>query len=883
MDRPQCDSRRFRDWRGAGVEPVFMSRGCRRPARYRLRGGAADTLWRDRVCEATPSDPSLQGGHLPPGTGGRGRYHVRPLVASDRPSGESRSGDVGERIPQRLGTRAFAVPARPRRFRRATDAVLLVVSLVVLVVSAAVADEPPGQEEAAVGSLLSGAPGVLQPVWQITFDLVQVWVVVLLVLALVRRRWELARDLVAVVAVAALAATVIGRLAIGEWPDLFAGLGSANDPIDFPSLVLAAGAGTVAVSAPYVARPLRYVGRWLVGLGWLATVALQVLGLAEAVGALALGWAAAASVHLVAGSPGGQPSLREVREALRAIGIDAEPHTIESAAGVARVTATTPAGSELDVRVHGRDAWDSQLIVTLWRLLWYRSGGPDVALTRRQQVEHEAFLTLLAERRGVAVAPVVAAAVDDRGDALLVAERVGPRLDDAAGEVGDAVLSSCWRTLIDLHGAGIRHGAIAPERLQVVGAAAYLSDFNRAVVGADAASRRIDEAQLLATTAVVADVDRATAAAQAALGEDGLAAVTSYIQPAALTSSLRRQAAAADVDIDALRMAALQAVGGTEEELQPLRRFSLGRMIMGLLLVVAAVALVSALQDIGIDAIVDAVLAASVPLLILALVIGQTPRLANAIALAAAAPLRIPLPQLATLQFAITFVNLAMPSTAARLAVNIRFFQRCGLDRASAITVCALDSVLGFVAQIGLILAILLFGLGTLELNLDETLSGDMPVALLIVLGVVLVLAVAAAMLLPRSRRILSAAVYYVRTRVWPLLASPRRLIGVLVANVAVELLFSLCSYTVLRSFGQDVAFADVVLVNECVALFAGLVPVPGGMGVTEAALTAGYVVIGVDSATAVGAAILYRVITFYLPPVFGYVALRSLRRRRLL
>jgi uncharacterized protein (TIRG00374 family) len=304
---------------------------------------------------------------------------------------------------------------------------------------------------------------------------------------------------------------------------------------------------------------------------------------------------------------------------------------------------------------------------------------------------------------------------------------------------------------------------------------------------------------------------------------------------------------------------------------------------MGLLLLVAAVTIVSGLQDIGIDAIVDAVQAASVPLLILALVIGQTPRLANAVALAAAAPLRIPLPRLTALQFAITFVNLVTPSTAARVAVNIRFFQRSGLDRTSAITVGALDSAAGFVAQIGLILTILLFGFGTLDLHLDETFSGDALAHLLILLAVVLLFAIAAAVLLPRVRRTVSSAIHHVRTKVWPLLDSPRRLIGVVAANIAVELLFSLCSYTVLRSFGQEVGFADVILVNEGVALFAGLMPVPGGMGVTEAALTAGYVAIGVDSATAVGAAILYRVITFYLPPVIGYLALRSLRRERLL
>jgi hypothetical protein len=44
-----------------------------------------------------------------------------------------------------------------------------------------------------------------------------------------------------------------------------------------------------------------------------------------------------------------------------------------------------------------------------------------------------------------------------------------------------------------------------------------------------------------------------------------------------------------------------------------------------------------------------------------------------------------------------------VPSTAARVAVNIRFFQRNGLDRTTAIGVAGLDS--GFVAQINLMRA----------------------------------------------------------------------------------------------------------------------------------------------------------------------------------
>jgi uncharacterized membrane protein YbhN (UPF0104 family) len=783
----------------------------------------------------------------------------------------------------RAGARAFAVPRRPHRFKRSTDALLLALSVVVLLVSGARVDEPVGTFEAAVEAVLTSLPLVLEPVWQIAFDLVQVWALLLIALALIRRRWGLVRDLAAVIAVVAVGAMVAGRLATGEWPDLLAGLGSADPPADFPSIALAGSAAVVAGAGPYLARPMRHAGRWLVGLAAASGVALGLVAPGYVLGALSLGWGAAALTHLVLGSPGGAPSLEEIRRALLAMGLDAEPTSIEPLGGRVRVRATAADGTELDVDIHSRDAWDSQLVVKLWRWLWYRSDGPDVAVTRRQQMEHQAFVTLLAERRGASVAPVVAAAIDVHGDALLVSERVGVELSDAAHPIGDAQLAGCWVSLAKLGDAGIRHGAIAVDHLRAAGDVIYLSDLDRAFVGSDDESRRLDEAQLLITTALLVGAERATSAALDALGPERLVAVTSFVQTAALTPAMRREVAAAGLDVDDFRKAVVDAAGGEEQELQQLRRFSLGGVITGVLLLIVAVTIVSAIEEIGIETIVDSVQAASLPILLLAFVIGQTPRVANAAALAAAAPIRLPFARLTVLQFAITFVNLAMPSTAARVAVNIRFFQRCGLDKISAITVGALDSVTGFVAQISLIVTIVVFGSGTLDLELDDTASLEAIGNLLVLLGAVLGLAVAAVLVIPRLRRAVGSAARIGWSRAGPVLSPPRRVVKVFAANVVVELLFSLCSYTVLRAFGQSVSFVDVVLVNELVALFAGLMPVPGGMGVTEAALTAGYVAIGVDQASALAAALCYRLITFYAPPLLGAHAFRSLQRQKLL
>ena len=769
----------------------------------------------------------------------------------------------------------------PARFRRPTDVVLLVVSVVIIAATAAWVDDP-GTLEQSFAAWLAALPDLFDIVWGPAFDLVQVWVLVIGAVALVRRRWSLLRDWAASIAITIAGATVVGWIVDGSAPALLDSIGSADGVAVFPSLALAAGAAAITVANPYFVSPLRKFGRWLIGVAWLSALVLDEAAPGQALCAVAIGWAAGAIVHLVFGSPDATPSHQQLGESLRSIGVDAEPTNIEVRSGVTVARAHTPDDRQVDVRVHGRDSWDSQFFVKLWRLVFYRSGGREVTVNRRQQIEHQAYLTLFAEREGASVAPLVAAAVDRRGDALFVSERVGPGFGQGDADVSDELLADAWRSLDRLHGVGIRHGAITPDNLQVADGHVFYGGFDRATIDWDDTLRQLDEAQLLATTAVAVGPDRAIAAASEALGVDALTETTTFVQPAAMLPTLRRRADDADLDIDDLRKATLATVGAEEQELQTIRRFSVGNIVMWVLLVVVAYGIVGAVQQVGLQSIVDSIRQASPAILLLALVVGQTPRFAGAFAVSQAAPIPVPLGRLTLLEFAITFVNLAVPSTAARVAVNIRFFQRNGLDRTTAIGVGGLDSVAGFVAQISLILFIVGFGLGSLNMNVSAN-APDLNGQLLLIAVIVIAVGVCVVALVPKFRDPVVSVTKTTWAKLGPLLSSPRRLISVVLANLLVQLLFSLTMYTVLRAFGQDVAFADVVLVNVCVALFAGLMPVPGGVGVTEAALTAGFTAIGVDSATAMAAAITYRLVTFYAPPCLGYFALRSLRAQRLL
>jgi uncharacterized membrane protein YbhN (UPF0104 family) len=75
----------------------------------------------------------------------------------------------------------------------------------------------------------------------------------------------------------------------------------------------------------------------------------------------------------------------------------------------------------------------------------------------------------------------------------------------------------------------------------------------------------------------------------------------------------------------------------------------------------------------------------------------------------------------------------------------------------------------------------------------------------------------------------------------------------------------------------------SVVVVYVVMALLGGLLPIPGGVGISEAILTAGLTALGVDESAAFAIAVTFRVISAYLPPVWGWYSLHWLQRNEYL
>ncbi len=263
-------------------------------------------------------------------------------------------------------------------------------------------------------------------------------------------------------------------------------------------------------------------------------------------------------------------------------------------------------------------------------------------------------------------------------------------------------------------------------------------------------------------------------------------------------------------------------------------------------------------------------------------VVAQTPRFAQACSTLGASPIALPLGPVYALQLAASYVNLAIPSSAARIAVNVRFFQRHGLATGSALAIGALDGLSGFVIQATLLVSLLLFTPASLDIDFNSAASGAGRLLLMIIGIVVAVLLVV--LIVPKLRRSAVARVKAILAEAMKALhglRSPRRLGLLFGGNLASELLFATALGIFVRAFGYSLGLGQLVLINVSVSLLAGLLPVPGGIGVTEGGLIYGLTTAGMPEAAAFAAVVFYRMASFYVPPIWGFFAFRWLEKTK--
>ncbi len=232
-------------------------------------------------------------------------------------------------------------------------------------------------------------------------------------------------------------------------------------------------------------------------------------------------------------------------------------------------------------------------------------------------------------------------------------------------------------------------------------------------------------------------------------------------------------------------------LGAEKPQLQQIHRVTAGNVIMTTLTVVGFWFIISRFAGVDFNALWDALKGAIWGWVIVALLLGQLARVAQAVSTIGASEHDLPLGPTVVLHFALTFINVAVPSTAARVAVEMRYYQKQGAPRTEALTAGVIDSFSGFLGQIFILIVTIGFGTASLDFNYSQ-LSFDVDAGR--VLAIALVLVVLGGLSLLAIARLRRWVIGFVEEAIGAIrsLKSAKRVVLLFGGNLGGELVFAL-------------------------------------------------------------------------------------------
>ncbi len=224
-------------------------------------------------------------------------------------------------------------------------------------------------------------------------------------------------------------------------------------------------------------------------------------------------------------------------------------------------------------------------------------------------------------------------------------------------------------------------------------------------------------------------------------------------------------------------------------------------------------------------------------------------------------------------QVASAFTNRLLPAGIGGMTTSARYLYKRHVNRGEAVLIVGANQLLGFASYVLLIMLI------SLRTTTDRS-FGYRHLAwetVVVLLGLAFALFLVIRLVSPRLRKQLVAFIHQVVRGIEHLAKRP---IATLIAfgySLAISFCYGLCLYACVIAAGGILDFPRTMLVYLGGAAIGSVAPTPGGLGAVEAALLAGLRSFGVEAGPALTAVLLYRLISFWLPMIPGYLLFRRL------
>ena len=715
-------------------------------------------------------------------------------------------------------------------------------------------------------SFVSGFGSLTLPVFA-TLDL--------LVRKRTRQLLESIGGLLAALLILSLASWVITRFGNDRLLMAMSGTNDRNEAVLF-NLVLG-GLAAFSTVARFMSR-----NRWsTVTIIVLSSIALSdiISGGITAAGlgiSVLTGWAFGLLIRYLLGTDTTRPTGHEIAEAMTTIG---HPLTLLRAAeeleAGRRYDATTTDGQRLDLIVLDRDLEGAGLAQNFYRSIRLRDDPGGAGTSLRRRLDRIALNSWALGTAGINTANLLAATEVGPDAAALVFEHVSGRtFAMLAPNIGDAELAGAWDIIRDLQDSRIAHRALTANNLLLgQDGRVYIQGLEEGVIAASDVLLRIDLAEALCTLAMLSSPERAIAAGRVVLGDAGLARALPALQPVALSTTTRAIVKEDKQLLPTLRTLLTDSIPTTDVEQIEIERIKPRTLVTIAAGTLAGYLLLTQLAQVN---IIDLFKTADIRWMLIGLLFSSMTYVSATLNLMGVVPERLNFWKTFKAQWAASFATLVAPPTLGSVAINIRYLARQGLSNALAGASVAVAQVMAFFSHISLLfIAVIVAGT-----------SNDLafrPPKTAVITFVVVALLASFLVTIPQVRKFVGSKVNPIVSQVIPRLTSLANQPGKLGAGIAGVIMlnaaYCLCLVASVRAFSPASSVAAISLVYLAGSVVAQAAPTPGGLGAVEAAIAAGLTAAGIDGGIAVSSTLLFRVLTFWIPTIPGWLAFNSLQK----
>ncbi len=224
------------------------------------------------------------------------------------------------------------------------------------------------------------------------------------------------------------------------------------------------------------------------------------------------------------------------------------------------------------------------------------------------------------------------------------------------------------------------------------------------------------------------------------------------------------------------------------------------------------------------------------------------------------------------IQIASGFTNRLLPAGLGGMSLIAQYLRTEEHTTSEAVAVVGADNIIGIIGHFFLFfLVIFTANVSSTSIHLPQIPKADV---------IVLLVAIILLGLIKRVRTRIAAALTKVGRDLGTYRKRPGRIILAFCNSLLLTILYvsilAVCAYAV----GTHLSFQKVLVVFTAGSIIGNATPTPGGLVGTEAGLFGGFVLYGLSNQDALAAALLYRLLTYWLPIAPGLLAFWFAQRK---